>query len=72
MNKKSEKKYGKFFQKLTHKYRMVLLNEDTFEELGNIRLTRLNMIALGGVILILLVAITYSIIAYTNIREWIK
>jgi len=70
MNKKSEK-YGKFFQKLTHKYRMVLLNEDTFEEVGNIRLTRLNMIALGGVILILLVAITYSIIAYTNIREWI-
>jgi len=50
---------------------MVLLNEDTFEEVGNIRLTRLNMIALGGVILILLVAITYSIIAYTNIREWI-
>ncbi len=50
---------------------MVLLNEDTFEERGNIRLTRLNMIALGGVFLILLVAITYSIIAYTNIREWI-
>jgi murein DD-endopeptidase MepM/ murein hydrolase activator NlpD len=71
MNNKSEKKRGKFFQKLTHKYRMVLLNEDTFEEVGNIRLTRLNMIALGGVLLILLVAITYSIIAYTNIREWI-
>ena len=71
MNKKSEKKHGKFLQKLTHKYRMVLLNEDTFEEVGNIRLTRLNMIALVGVILILLVAITYSIIAYTNIREWI-
>jgi len=50
---------------------MVLLNEDTFEEVGNIRLTRLNMIALGGVILILLVAITYSLIAYTSIREWI-
>lgn len=50
---------------------MVLLNEDSFEEVGNIRLTRLNMIALAGVVLILLVAITYSIIAYTNIREWI-
>lgn len=71
MNIKPEKKQKKLFQKLTHKYRMVLLNEDTFEEVGNIRLTRLNMIALGGVILILLVAITYSIIAYTSIREWI-
>jgi len=71
MNNKPEKKQRKLFQKLTDKYRMVLLNEDTFEEVGNIRLTRLNMIALGGVILILLVAITYSLIAYTSIREWI-
>jgi murein DD-endopeptidase MepM/ murein hydrolase activator NlpD len=71
MNNKPEKKQKKLFQKLTHKYRMVLLNEDTFEEVGNIRLTRLNMIALGGVILILLVAITYAIIAFTSIREWI-
>ncbi len=71
MNKKPEKKRGKFFQKLIHKYRVVLFNEDSFEEVGNIRLTRLNMIALGGIVLILLVAITYSLIAYTNIREWI-
>lgn len=35
------------------------------------RLTRLNLIALVGVVLILLVAITYSLIAYTNIRELI-
>ena len=50
---------------------MVLLNEDTFEEVGNMRLTRLNLIALVGVILILLVTITYLLIAFTNIREWI-
>jgi len=50
---------------------MVLLNEDTFEEVGNMRLTRLNLIALVGIVLILLVAITYSLIAYTNIRELI-
>lgn len=67
----SEKIPRKLFQKLTHKYRMVLLNEDTFEEVGNMRLTRLNLIALVGIVLILLVAITYSLIAYTNIRELI-
>ncbi len=50
---------------------MVLLNEDTFEEVGNMRLTRLNLIALVGIVLILLIAITYSLIAYTNIRELI-
>jgi murein DD-endopeptidase MepM/ murein hydrolase activator NlpD len=67
----SEKKSRKLFQKLTHKYRMVLLNEDTFEEVGNMRLTRLNLIALVGIILILLVTITYIIIAFTSIRELI-
>ena len=50
---------------------MVLLNEDTFEEVGNMRLTRLNLIALVGVVLFLLVAITYILIAFTNIRELI-
>lgn len=50
---------------------MVLLNEDTFEEVGNMRLTRLNLIALVGIILILLVTITYILIAFTNIRELI-
>ena len=67
----SEKTSRKLFHKLTHKYRMVLLNEDTFEEVGNMRLTRLNLIALVGIVLILLVAITYSLIAFTNIRELI-
>jgi len=71
MSKKPEKKYWKLFQKLTNKYRMVLLNEDTFEEVGNIRLTRLNLIALFGIVLILLIAIIFSLVAYTNIRELI-
>ena len=67
----SEKVPRKLLQKLTHKYRMVLLNEDTFEEVGNLRLTRLNLIAIVGIVLILLVFITYVLIAFTNIRELI-
>ena len=67
----SEKTPRKLFRKLTHKYRMVLLNEDTFEELGNMRLTRLNLIALVGIVSIFLVSITYILIAFTNIRELI-
>jgi murein DD-endopeptidase MepM/ murein hydrolase activator NlpD len=67
----SEKAPRKLLQKLTHKYRMVLLNEDTFEEVGNLRLTRLNLIAIVGIALILLVSITYVLIAFTNIRELI-
>jgi murein DD-endopeptidase MepM/ murein hydrolase activator NlpD len=71
MNNKSEKKKKSLLRKLTHKYRMVLLNEDTFEEVGSMRLTRLNLIAFFGAVLIILIAIIYSLVAYTNIRELI-
>ncbi len=71
MNKQPENQRKKLFLKLTHKYRMVLLNEDTFEEVGHMRLTRLNLIAFVGLILMVLVAIIYSLIAYTPVREWI-
>lgn len=71
MSNNSERKPRKLLRKLTHKYRMVLLNEDTFEEVGSMRLTRLNLIAFIGVFLILIIAIIYSLVAYTNIRELI-
>lgn len=71
MSKISEKKGWKLLRKLTNKYRVVLLNEDTFEEVGTMRLTRLNLFTFVGVVLILLVAIVYSLVAFTNIRELI-
>lgn len=71
MSKILDKKPLKFLRKLTHKYRMVLLNEDTYEEVGTMRLTRLNLFTFAGVVVILLVAIVYSLVAYTNIRELI-
>lgn len=71
MSKISEKKGWKLLRKLTNKYRVVLLNEDTFEEVGTMRLTRLNVFTFVGVVLILLVAIVYSLVAFTNIRELI-
>ena len=69
MSKLLDKKPWKFLRKLTHKYRMVLLNEDTYEEVGTMRLTRLNLFTFAGVLVILLVAIVYSLVAFTNIRE---
>lgn len=71
MIKNSEKKHWKLLRKLTNKYRVVLLNEDTYEEVGTMRLTRLNLLTVAGVLVILLVVIVYSLVAYTNIRELI-
>jgi murein DD-endopeptidase MepM/ murein hydrolase activator NlpD len=68
---KKDKKKGKLKQKLTDKYRLVVLNEDTFEERFSLKLSRLNVFVLGGVFSILLVAVTAVIIAFTPIKEYI-
>ena len=61
----------KFRQRITNKFRLVVINEDTFEERLSFKLTILNIFVLGGVFSILLVAITTVFIAYTPIREYI-
>ncbi len=66
-----KKKKRKLINKLTHKYRLVMLNDSTFEEVGFIRLSRLNLISVGGTLVILSIALVYASIAYTPIRELI-
>lgn len=67
--KKEPKK--KFAKKLLHKYRMVILNEDTFEERFSFRLTRLNVFVAVGLSAIFLIAATTVLIAFTPLREYI-
>lgn len=69
MAKKKEKKRLK--KKLLHKYRLVILNEDTFEERVSFKLNRLNVFILFGFSAIALIAITTILIAYTPLREYI-
>ena len=68
---KKDKKEKKFAKKLLHKYRLVILNEDTFEERFAIKLTRLNVFVLTSLSAIFLVFLTALIIAYTPLREYI-
>lgn len=58
-------------KKLLHKYRLVILNEDTFEERISFKLTRLNVFILSGVATILLIGLTTLFIAFTPLREYI-
>ena len=68
---KSKKKKGKLKQKLTDKYRLVVLNEDTFEERFSLKLSRLNVFVLSGFFSILLVVLSITLIAFTPIKEYI-
>ena len=65
------KKKFDFREKLFLKTRLVILNEDTFEEIFSFKLTLMNVFVtftLGGIFLIL---ITTFIIAFTPLREFI-
>lgn len=68
---KKDKKRGKLKQKLTDKYRLVVLNENTFEERFSLKLSRLNVFVLSGVFSILLIAATIFLIAFTPLKEYI-
>jgi murein DD-endopeptidase MepM/ murein hydrolase activator NlpD len=61
----------KFKKKLLHKYRLVVLNEDTFEERFAIKLTRLNVFVILSLGTILLIAGTIFLIAFTSLKEYI-
>jgi len=66
-----EKKRKRIVRKLLHKYRLVILNEDTFEEKVSFKLNRLNVFVFTTLTALFLVGITTVIIAFTPLREYI-
>ena len=68
---KFEKKSKKIKKKLLHKYRLVILNDDTFEERLSLNLTRLNVFILGTISAIILIVATTILIAFTPLKEYI-
>ncbi len=59
------------FKKLHHKYRLVILNDDTMEKKLSIRMSRFKVFVLAGTIVILLVVATIYLIAFTPLKEYI-
>lgn len=66
-----EKNKKKITQKLLSKYRLVILNEDTFEERFALKLSRLNVFVITALSAIFLIISTTILIAYTPLREYI-
>ena len=61
----------KFKNKLLSKYRLVILNENTFEEQVSFKLSRLNVFALMLVTSLMLIVGTIFLIAFSPLREYI-
>jgi murein DD-endopeptidase MepM/ murein hydrolase activator NlpD len=66
-----EEKKRKFIDRIRHRYRLVVMNDDTFEENLSLRLTPLGFFILLASAMIIMTVIVTSLIAFTPIREYI-
>ena len=60
-----------WYHRLRDKYRLIILNENSFEEKVSIRLSRLNVFIITGMLAIILIFLTTYLIAFTPLRELI-
>lgn len=70
MSEEKNKK-GEFLKRLRHRYRLVVMNDDTFEEKFSLRLTPLGLVILLGSSTIIMIMVVTSLIAFTPLREYI-
>jgi murein DD-endopeptidase MepM/ murein hydrolase activator NlpD len=69
--KKDKKGAKKIIHKMKHKFRLVVMNDDTFEEKLSMVLSPLNVFAWGGIFLLVFASLLTILIAFTPLREFI-
>lgn len=57
--------------RLNHKYRLVIMNDDTYEEVTAFRLSRMSVYVALSTLFVLLVAITVATVVFTPLRYYI-
>ncbi len=66
-----KKRDNRWYKKLRSKYRLVIFNDQTFEESVSFRLTRLNVMLIFSAILIVSVTVTFVLISNTQLKTYI-
>ena len=61
----------RWIKKFWHKYRLVIMQEDTFEEKLSFRLSRLNVFVVASLLAVVLIFATIYLIAYTPLKQYI-
>lgn len=70
-NLKKKGKAKSMIKKMRHKSRLVVLNDDTFEEQFSLILSPLNVFTWGGVFLLIFAVLLTILIAFSPLREFI-
>lgn len=71
MEKEGNKRWDKIKGRLQHQYRLVVMNDETFEEVGSYRLTWMNVYIALSVFLVLIITIIILLFAFTPIKRYL-
>jgi len=71
MSETKNSRWKIFTNQLRNKYRLVILNDDSFAEKFSLRLSPLGLIILLGSVTIVMTALVISLVAFTPFREYI-
>lgn len=67
---KNDLKQGTF-KRLTHHYRLTIMNDHTYEEVVTFKITRLSIYVLSCFVFVLLVGLTTALISFTPLKFYI-
>ncbi len=62
---------GGTLQRLQNRYRLVIMNDDTYEEVITFRLSRMSVYVMLSTIFVLLVGLTVALIVFTPLKYYI-
>ncbi len=58
-------------KRLRNRYRLVIMNDDTFEEVVTFKLSRLSVYIMFSTVFVLLVGLTVALITFTNLKYYL-
>lgn len=62
---------GTTLQRLRNRYRLVILNDDTYEEVVTFRLSRMSVYVMLSTVFVLLTSFTVALIVFTPLRYYV-
>lgn len=71
MSEKKNSRWKIFTEQLRNKYRLVILNDDSFAEKFSLRLSPLGIIILISSVTLVMTTLVISLVAFTSLREYI-
>ena len=71
MAKEQNKRWEEIKERLQHRYRLVVMNDETFEEVGSYRLTLMNVYISLSVFIVLLITLIVLLFVLTPIKQYL-